>query len=484
MLSFRFIHAADLHLEGAVSVGTEIPTALESRLLDVAYRTAERVFDTALREAVDFVVLSGNIIDPLQTGPCGMIFLIRQLERLSAAGITVYWAGGETDSPEDMPVGFQLPGNVRLFPSSGVQEYTFVRDNKPLARLIGMSRNRQNPKLQVGELLPDNGLFTIAVANGQVEPETLGSRRIPYWALGGRSRTTFNGNRQKVNLPLTLAEQLQSDNDKQTKQTKSTNNDSFAKDEPVPYIVHYPGAPVGMSPKDTGEFGVTLVEVFQNEEPTLTFISLATLRWLDLTVTAAEEDDIETLLNKIREQIKFHRAPQSDYDLMIRWRIDATNTNAVLLRQIRSRRFSEELLAELRGMYGKEPPIAWSLSLEVVEPNKLPADGNSKTILGDYLRLARHYLQNSSEPIDIDAMISESVREQPIAKRLTLCSKKKRQDEAADKKTATTESVKDKEIIYSQTSYQRRAQVTALREAVRLGSELLVGDKRRDVIEE
>ena len=465
MPSFRFLHAADIQLERTVSGIPELPAALETRLCDFSYQAAERVFDAALTESVDFLVLAGNILDPLRTGPRGPIFLIRQFERLAEAGIDVYWAGGDLDSPEDWPTGFALPGNVHLFPSSGIQEYTIIRDNTPVARLVGMSRNRQHPKLRTSELLPDDALFTIVVANGQVDPESLAARRIPYWALGGRSRHTFVGNRRKVHLPVTEPEH-------------GTVPPKTKKGEPIPYIVHYPGPPVGRSPKESGIFGATLVEVLPNEEPTLTLIPAAPIRWLDMTVSLTPEDDAETLLGTIREQIKTHRAAQDGYDLMIRWKIDAAGANPSLLRQIRPHRFSEDLLAELRGLYGKEEPIAWSLSIEIVEPNRLPTGGSQKTILSDYLRLARHHLQHPGEPLDLESMLPETLRDQPIAKRLLLHTRRSpKRHEEPEPPLETAEEATESPFV--QSPAQRRAQSQALREAVRLGIELLGGEKRR-----
>ena len=100
---FRFIHASDFHLDRPLRGLSEVPDHLRGALVDAPYRAAERVFDAAIRERVDFVALAGDIVDPLLAGPRGLVFLSEQFEKLGAAGIKVYWATGRTDHFERWP---------------------------------------------------------------------------------------------------------------------------------------------------------------------------------------------------------------------------------------------------------------------------------------------------------------------------------------------------------------------------------------------
>ena len=78
---FRFIHASDFRLELPVDGLMSLPDRYGDAILDAPRLAAERVFDAALREKVDFVVLSGDLISPRETGPWGMLFLIEQFKR-------------------------------------------------------------------------------------------------------------------------------------------------------------------------------------------------------------------------------------------------------------------------------------------------------------------------------------------------------------------------------------------------------------------
>lgn len=112
--AFRFIHASDFRLELPVDGLSECPERLESAILDAPRVAVERLVATALKEKVDFVVLSGDLLSPRETGPWGLLFLIEQFERLASEKIAVYWAAGKNDSPDVVPAAFRFPENVRI----------------------------------------------------------------------------------------------------------------------------------------------------------------------------------------------------------------------------------------------------------------------------------------------------------------------------------------------------------------------------------
>ena len=104
---FRFLHASDLHLEQVPTGLAQVPEHLRQQLLETSYQAAEFVFDTALTEDVQFVILAGDVIDIDRAGPRGIAFLRDKFERLAEHDITVYWAGGANDGPDGWPcLGF------------------------------------------------------------------------------------------------------------------------------------------------------------------------------------------------------------------------------------------------------------------------------------------------------------------------------------------------------------------------------------------
>ena len=51
----KFIHASDLHLDRPFQGVADAPSHIRASLIDAAYNAAEKLFDRALSERVDFV---------------------------------------------------------------------------------------------------------------------------------------------------------------------------------------------------------------------------------------------------------------------------------------------------------------------------------------------------------------------------------------------------------------------------------------------
>lgn len=95
----------------------EVPRVLAEECMAAAWESAKRVFDLALAQNVDFMLLTGDILDPNLTGARGIVFLAEQFRRLHAHGISVYWKLERSLEAWMLP-DFRFPENVFLFPSN------------------------------------------------------------------------------------------------------------------------------------------------------------------------------------------------------------------------------------------------------------------------------------------------------------------------------------------------------------------------------
>ena len=86
----RFIHASDFHLERPLQGVGEVPDHLRDAFLEAPYHAAEQVFETAIAEQADFLVLAGDIIESAAAGPHGADFLRQQFQRLADHDVAVY----------------------------------------------------------------------------------------------------------------------------------------------------------------------------------------------------------------------------------------------------------------------------------------------------------------------------------------------------------------------------------------------------------
>jgi DNA repair exonuclease SbcCD nuclease subunit len=135
----RFLHASDFHLEQPLYGMSAVPDHLRSLMVDAPYQAATRVFDSAILEHVDFVLLSGDIADLGAAGPRAIAFLLEQFERLREKDIAVYWAGGKIDEPESWPNAVPLPDNVHYFAAGRTEELLYYRSEQSHAAILGTS---------------------------------------------------------------------------------------------------------------------------------------------------------------------------------------------------------------------------------------------------------------------------------------------------------------------------------------------------------
>ncbi len=364
---FRFIHAADLHLEQVPHGVAHVPEHLQELFIDSAYAAAGRIFEAACTEQVDFLILAGDVLDAKRTGPRGPLFLVEQFQKLAQREIPVFWAGGAVDSPDVWPPSVTLPDNVVIFPMGKPEEVVFDRHAEPVVRLVGASRisgRRLRPNEFSGE---PGGLFTIGVAHGAADPQALKRREIDYWALGGRhQRTTlYRG----------------------------------------PEVAHYPGTPQGRSPADTGQYGCTLVEVDDRKTIRSTQIPTNHFRWHSERIEVQEGSSREDLETALRERINSLAQAHAGIDQMISWTIEGTGP---LVTGIRRGPLEDALLQTLRREFGIGPPALWSLTLETDAKIQVPQTWlDEETIRGDFLQAIRRMEEDGGAALDLTEYLPE-----------------------------------------------------------------------------
>jgi DNA repair exonuclease SbcCD nuclease subunit len=377
---FRFLQAGDMHLELSLHGLSEIPDHLKQTLIDAPLAAAEQVFETALAEQVDFVVLTGDVIHPEHAGPRAITFLVRQFERLNERGIPVYWAGGRIDSPGRWPSAIPLPENVHVFPKSSPEQVTQLRDDEPLVSVIGKSWSGKGQIRTANFESELADVYTVAVAHGKTEAEAVARSGIDYWALGGAH----------------------------ARETLCTS----------PCTAHYAGTPQGFSPDDTGPRGCTLAEVLSDGETRLRLVATDAVRWhaerIELPAAAGESELNRLLHDKLRAIIE----GTPGREILVTWTV---STNGKLARPLRRGGLADELVTNLRQEFGRRQTAAWTVSLDVEPPRKLPKHWQEEeTILGDFVRAMRDHQAQRGKSLDLASLLPDRHRGGPLAEALQL----------------------------------------------------------------
>lgn len=361
--SFRFIHASDLRLDQPLYGFTEVPDHLRDLALDAPFHAAERIMELAIVERVDFVVLSGDVVDPRTCGPRALAFLFEQFTRLGERGIQVYWAGGDVDSPANWPDEIALPENVRMFASNDVQTFQHNRGDRPLASLVGRSGSG---RVKASDFEADTSeLCCIAVAHGTADVGELSKHRIDYWALGGDTRH----------------------------QVLATS----------PVAVEYSGSPQGRCPSESGIHGCLVVDVDADGDVHTQFVATDVIRWRYERLTLGQGLTGQDLKRILRDRMKNVALEANDRPLLISWSIDGQSENLA-----DQQRLSRDLLTWLRDEFGQGTATAWTISLRIEPTSTFPPEWYEEdTILGDFLRVVRDYERDSSRTLGLAAPYAE-----------------------------------------------------------------------------
>jgi DNA repair exonuclease SbcCD nuclease subunit len=373
--TIRLLHASDLHLELPLYGLAEIPDHLRDLLIEAPYQAAEQVFETALAEDVDAVLLAGDILNVDRAGPPAIMLLLEQFARLGDRGIPIYWAGGAVDVPDHWPRSVPLPGNVHLFPVGRVESLDLVRGGETIARVQGTSCRDGGEVEARGFHRDAHGLFTIGVAYGTDDSAGHEGDRVNYMALGGRHR------HETV--------------------------------DHEPGIAHYCGTPQGRGPSETGPHGCTVVTVDETGRATTRLVTTDVVRWIAESMEVTATTRSEQLLERMVDRLEKLQAKQPGIDLLVNWEIRGTGP---LVNRLRPGGLADELLVDLRRKLGERQPAAWSVSLACRAPLFVPAEWyDQETVLGDYLRQVREFEQNEDLPFELRQFLPDDFGADPLA---------------------------------------------------------------------
>ncbi len=212
----KFIHTADIHLDSPLRGLAAYPDAPAERLRTATRDAFYNLVTRSIEEAVDFVVIAGDVYDgdwkDFNTG----LFFVRQMGRLRQAGIPVYLLYGNHDAESEMTKGLELPDNVHTFSSRKAE--TFRIDPLKVAlhgRSFKTTATTDNLLPSYPEPIP--GWFNIGVLHTALEGNSEHAKYAPcsvrelqakgyrYWALGhvhehwiqqGETTIAYSGNLQ------------------------------------------------------------------------------------------------------------------------------------------------------------------------------------------------------------------------------------------------------------------------------------------------
>ena len=277
---FRFIHAADIHLDSPLKGLEQYDGAPIDAIRGATRRALENLVGLALAERVDFVLIAGDLYDGTWRDHNTGLFFVRQMSRLREAGIPLYLIAGNHDAVNKMTRSLRLPKNPAgddPFFSAKAAETRRLEDLGVAIHGRSFQSAAETSNLALQYPLADHGLFNIGLLHTSLEGDTqhdryapctlddLRSKEYQYWALG------------HIHTRRVVAE------------------DS--------HIV-YSGNIQGRHIRETGPKGCYLVSVDDRGKVTAEFHSLDVFRWAECDVDCSAALSGDEILDRFRRRLQ------------------------------------------------------------------------------------------------------------------------------------------------------------------------------------
>lgn len=201
MLPFRFIHAADLHLDSPFAGMSGLTDRVRKHLQQSTFIALDRLVQLSIAEKVDFVVISGDIYDSANTSLRAQLRFMEALKVLDKEHISVFIIHGNHDPLDSPRLAVTMPPCVHVFGPESESVSGFRRcDGQEVAVITGMSyptsKVKENISLQYSRRDDDSDLFHIGLLHANVDGNQDHETYAPctkkdlirsayhYWALG------------------------------------------------------------------------------------------------------------------------------------------------------------------------------------------------------------------------------------------------------------------------------------------------------------
>lgn len=325
---FRFIHAADLHIDSPFRGLTEAPAHVRSALGESTFEAVRQLTEAAIAHRVDFIVIAGDLYDGADRSLRAQLTLRREWEKLHAHGVQLFVIHGNHDHLSGARANLDWPPGVHIFGANLEADIAqtvpaYTREGELCAYIHGISYGARavNENLAPRYRARQDGTYEIALLHGNVDGDASHDPYAPcslreltgmpfhYWALGHiHGRAVLHRD---------------------------------------PHVV-YAGNTQGRHMKETGAKGCYLVDVSDNHRTELTFLPLDRVRWavaeVDISSLATEQALIQSIEDALTRQALGHEGRAS----MIRVRLTGRGVlHAMLMQPDYAKDLTEGLRAQM-----------------------------------------------------------------------------------------------------------------------------------------
>lgn len=272
----KFIHTADIHLDSPLQRLEAYEGAPVEEIRQASRRAFENLVDLAIDEAVDFVLIAGDLFDgdwkDYNTG----LYLIKQVRRLGEAHIKVFIIAGNHDAAGRMTRELPYPDNVHLF-----------SPRKPETRLL------ETPKVAIHGQSFFKAAVTDNLASGYPDP-------VAGYFNVGLLHTSLTGREGHENYaPCTLDDLVNKGYDYWAL-GHVHRFEIVSRDPPVAF----PGCIQGRHIRETGAKGCVLVTAREGESPKTVHRDIDVIRWERVAVDLGGAVSVDEILERFQAAVE------------------------------------------------------------------------------------------------------------------------------------------------------------------------------------
>ncbi|EOZ4277659.1 exonuclease SbcCD subunit D [Listeria monocytogenes] len=291
MKEIQFLHMADLHLDSPFIGLSTLPQPLFSAIQESTFQSLERITTVAIKEAVDFVLIAGDIYDSEDQSVRAQARFSKEMKRLEVANIPVFMIHGNHDFIEKHKEKLTLPSNVHVF-SEQVEVMSHKTATGVSVNIYGFSYNEHHIRSSRVDKykIQGNADFHIALLHGSevssseehdlyapFRVQEISKKGFDYWALG------------HIHKRQLLAESPS---------------------------IYYPGNIQGRNRKESGEKGASIITLSE-ASTTIDFIGTSPIIWEEAVITLPENSEINAFYRETTKLLESYQGRSHSYFLHI-----------------------------------------------------------------------------------------------------------------------------------------------------------------------
>jgi DNA repair exonuclease SbcCD nuclease subunit len=377
MDSFRFVHAADLHIDSPFAGVGDADNRVATRLREATYEAFQNLVDLCINQNADFLVIAGDVYDGADRSVRAQLRFREGLSKLADKGIKSFVVHGNHDPLDGWQSSISWPEGVHIF--GAIPEWkNFEKNGEVVAAVQGMSYPTREVTDNIAtQFTPPESpyLFAIGLLHANVgansahpnyapcSVEDLSESGIDYWALGHvHTRQTL-----KHSAP----------------------------------VIAYPGNTQGRHPNETGARGALVVNVDPSGASRSEFVALDVVRWERRDIDISHLETIDSLDSAIRQATDNLSVESEDRDVVCRLTLVGRGP---LHEQLSADGAVVDLLDAVRGTWsGGGSPWVWVE--RIVDSTRPAIDIESRAKQDDFLGATlKRALLYSFESDEIDRL--------------------------------------------------------------------------------